>query len=550
MIGRLKKVKWTPTFGKLGWYFEILTVVLLTGYGLRMYQISEKSLSHNEGYWLALASMPQEKYWGDVQKGKITASLYPEILREWYQMGHVVNKIFWSERKSRGIEKFTMRLPWSSTSWEWNIVPDIFWGRFFSVLWGLMTIGMLFCIGREMGNFWIGMVSCLLLAMSPTHIRVSREITPGSLELFIWLCILFCYLRMSRGLWGRGGNRGSENNKFLVWGISFILFSLTSVLIHSTTIIFLFLLLAVTVGIGFTRTIERTILGRIYLVEGTVVIGILLYKLFFWKSGIWVYESECRFGIVSGWKEFLLALGFSDSLVKLPDQVEIFGIVILIIALFVGVYFHLRNIKREQEELGISGKIYPWLVALWIGMMLLFFFGQSVIGMHSCEDWLWYEVPIFSLVVGSGLYWIPSISWRYRILVLILLLDWSYQIPLYQEMADFSWRDMAVVVNHKVNDGDRVVVLPAAYTSAFDYYFQQMGFRSWGEKGYENAKRVWLIKLSTNWTDLPGSENARVIRTLNQEYPDQSLEYFGIQPGIKDYHSTVCVFLCSQDTSI
>jgi 4-amino-4-deoxy-L-arabinose transferase-like glycosyltransferase len=71
--------------------------------------------------------------------------------------------------------------------------------RAVSILFGVGAIGWLFLIGRRLtGNPWVGLMAALLLAISPTAIKLNRFITPDTFVVFFTLAAVYFSLRLYR----------------------------------------------------------------------------------------------------------------------------------------------------------------------------------------------------------------------------------------------------------------------------------------------------------------------------------------------------------------
>jgi mannosyltransferase len=73
--------------------------------------------------------------------------------------------------------------------------------RYFSLLWGVLLVPLLFQLGRELFNRRVGLVAALLVAINPLHIWYSQE--ARMYTLLVWLGALSTYL-LVRGLKAKG----------------------------------------------------------------------------------------------------------------------------------------------------------------------------------------------------------------------------------------------------------------------------------------------------------------------------------------------------------
>jgi mannosyltransferase len=67
--------------------------------------------------------------------------------------------------------------------------------RLFSVLWAILSIIMIYRVGKYIFSKEAGILSALLLSVSPFHIYYSQELTCYSLSVFLVLCSSYYFLR-------------------------------------------------------------------------------------------------------------------------------------------------------------------------------------------------------------------------------------------------------------------------------------------------------------------------------------------------------------------
>ena len=85
--------------------------------------------------------------------------------------------------------------------------------RFFSVLWGVLGVALLYRVGRLVGGREVGLVSAALAAVSPFSIWFAQENRMYTLAPFLALGANFCLLRLLGGLRSKslGSTRGSSS---------------------------------------------------------------------------------------------------------------------------------------------------------------------------------------------------------------------------------------------------------------------------------------------------------------------------------------------------
>ncbi|NOZ29931.1 MAG: hypothetical protein GXP39_18025 [Chloroflexi bacterium] len=118
-----------------------LVALMAIGLGLRLYQAASKSVWLDEAFsiWVARHSPPQILAW--LVKIDQHPPLYYLLLSVWIRL------------------------------FGWWEAP----ARAFSALWGVLTIPVMFAIGRRLGGLGLGLAAALLLTFSPFHVQFAQE---------------------------------------------------------------------------------------------------------------------------------------------------------------------------------------------------------------------------------------------------------------------------------------------------------------------------------------------------------------------------------------
>lgn len=77
-----------------------------------------------------------------------------------------------------------------------NISSNDFFLRFFSVIWGILSIIMIYRLGEFIFSRKVGILSALFLSISPIHIYYSQELSSYSLSVFLALVSSYCFLKI------------------------------------------------------------------------------------------------------------------------------------------------------------------------------------------------------------------------------------------------------------------------------------------------------------------------------------------------------------------
>src|SRR5262245_54174362 len=194
----------------------VVGMVVAGGLALRFYAIGAKSLWIDESFSIWMASQPLDVLWRSTVQLDQHPPLYYTLLHFWLALGD-------GEAVVRG----------------------------FSALWGALMLPVMYLIGERVGGRALGLLSALILAISPLHIWFAQQARMYTMLTFFAGVALLCMLRLLDGHQNREPPRGypSENQMlwvgswFLVlgsfrWWLGFVLFTTLTMLGHNTAVFF------------------------------------------------------------------------------------------------------------------------------------------------------------------------------------------------------------------------------------------------------------------------------------------------------------------------
>lgn len=204
----------------------LLLIVILFGFGLRIYDLTERPFLADEGISTMAAI--------DISK-----TGYPPTMPEgdvyWRSVFHTSTVAVFFQ--FLGISVFVARLP--------------------SVLFGALTILLIYIFGKELMNWKVGIISAFLLAMNVLAIDLSREARMYSMFQFFYLATLYLFYK---GFEAKSGKTYSlfkgriviENIKSIYLLLSIGTFFI-SLLCHEGTIVMIFGILGYTIIMGLSK---------------------------------------------------------------------------------------------------------------------------------------------------------------------------------------------------------------------------------------------------------------------------------------------------------
>lgn len=389
-------------------YLGILLILLL-GWLLRLYNLDFQPLWWDEGYTVYFA----------------TLSL-PELLTETAHLDHP--PLYWMAIKLWG--GFAGLSPWST--------------RFFSVLWGILTVALVYRLARFFLPTWSALVAALFAAFAPFLLWHSREARMYSLVFTIALLSTVLALRLAQ-----------SQAKRSAWSLYFLTLA-GGALTHY----FLILLWPVHTLLWLWRKQQRLLgLG--------IVAAAIVFSLPWWlfvganlpgletdkiagQSGDLLYQlfRAAGWGTGGGEKpltlvEFVYRLAGSysvgytpgfDSGLPFAGGGATFTIIFLLVLVLAGVIFFLRRALLHHD--GIPG----WfLVSLLIPLTVAYAI-QQFLPFANFIRLIGYVAPLLYIFLAAGVYFIAtSVKWQKPIGIGLTLLTVSVLVPSLQAYFPTPW---------------------------------------------------------------------------------------------------------------
>ncbi len=136
----------------------ILALIVLLGAVLRLAHLGAKSIWEDEGVSIAIARLPAYQFLRILWRREANMALYYGLLRLW--------------------------LPWGGS--EAYI-------RSLSVIFALLTLVLVYWLGKRLYSAWTGVIAAFLLAINAFHVRYSQEARSYSLVVFL-VTLSTCFL--------------------------------------------------------------------------------------------------------------------------------------------------------------------------------------------------------------------------------------------------------------------------------------------------------------------------------------------------------------------
>jgi 4-amino-4-deoxy-L-arabinose transferase-like glycosyltransferase len=342
---------------------------------------------------------------------------------------------------------------------HWGIKPVLILGdsewllRIPPVIFGVLTIPIMFKLGRCYFNDKIGLVAAFIFAINPYQVWYGQEL---KLYTLLPLAAAGAMVAFDR-LLASHGRRG-------IWAL--IVFNALGFTAHYfmfliSTVQFLYLIL--------TFRSSHTILRRWVVTQFVPALCLVPWWLF-------IIEQQ-HFAVGIGWiptpRWFDPLLTFWNFTFTYTDQVSIITIVALVV-MVIGLVLGLRQAWQEMER--------GWLLILWLVLPPLVTFIASFGRISFYMDrYLMIVSPVVTVLIVVGL-----LSFRARWLSAGLMLFFTISnglglLNIYFDRVNFTkndWRTLAQTIDVQAQVREMVITCTDGYRLAFNYYNPQQTIRA------------------------------------------------------------------------
>jgi mannosyltransferase len=465
----------------------LLGVILPLGVALRLLGLGRESLWLDEGFSLQFARMSLGEIF---LLPDANPPLYYLFLHGWIRL------FGWSE--------VALRLP--------------------SVVFGCLSLVVVYRVGRLIYGRGTGLVASLLLAVSPFHIYFSQEARTYSLTVLLCLLSTWFFLRIERG-------RRRDAAGYVLFSALFL----------SSHVYALFVLLAQNLYFLLLRTRSpegaRTSLGRWVLLQAGVAVPFLL-----WVRAL-VAHRAADVGI---WADLPSGFDLLRTFRRFAGSWMLLGLVGLLIVLW-----FIRNQSRWRENLPRGEPRRAHFLGVWllVPVIVPFVIARTVMPIYVIRYTIVASIP-FLILVARGLVRIASRPLALVMTVGFVLLSGLAVAEQYWRVAKEPWRVVMERLDSHARGGDLVLYNGRSLKTLILYYskredVRKVGFPAPGkvlDEGNiaeldafaEAHVRIWVILSHT--TDKEGRIVGR-LRTshrllLRNEYPRIDVYLFerAIQP--------------------
>jgi len=406
---------------------SVLIFIILIGLILRLYDL------HKESLWL------DEIYGGILSaKQSIAFLLNPNIdvaVNTYHIILHYWMQIF-------GQSEFSVRFP--------------------ALIFGVLSIFMIYKVGKITFNQEIGLLSALILAISPFQVHYSQEARSYSLLMLLSLVSIYYFVKFMR----------SNNKKDI--GI-YIVSTLMGIYTHY----FIFFLLIFQNIYFFIYNNKNKKLVKDWLIsQCTIAIVFLLYNPYFFKHILYVMNGGflhlipyfSLFSIIKTFYVFILDFSFINADYCIPcfyvNPLIIFliGVVFLLLT-FLGIK-NLFVYKKNFKELIYKNKKLVFLISYLTMPILILYTVSFIIPLFQVRYVIYSSAPLY-ILVSRGMSELKKRA-KLPFIVLLIFLFSFVLVGYYNDVTKEQWRETSDYINKNSKEND-AIIFPYS-TFVFEYY--------------------------------------------------------------------------------
>lgn len=320
------------------------------------------------------------------------------------------------------------------TTFMLNFGDSEFVLRFIPCVVGVLTIPVVYLLGKEWRNETVGLVAAALLAFSPFHIYYSQEARAYTLAVLLVVLMLYSYLR------------AAKTNQYKWW-----------------------ILMGVLAGLAFWThfyTFLPSVLIGVYHLISTRTKDSLKHTLIYAVTFIWTTLP------------MLLAMGFLISL--RTDEPPTFGIqgpliltdlfwnygsfihyvsIVFFILMLIGFYLLFKQDKTKF-----------WFASFIIGGCLLLTVPLSY-KIPMVSRYLLYLLPLILLVISEPLTYLKDKKLIALFTIGFIVLGLPTLNTYYSEYSKDDWRGYGEYLNQTLKPGNILITIPAYMDLPLNYYY-------------------------------------------------------------------------------
>ena len=408
-------------------YVQSLIILTVIGLFLRLYNLGFNSLWLDEAstYGFSVKSLPE--IWQVTAAGEFNPPLF-------YWVEHIMLMF--------GNNEIILR-----------IIP---------ALLGVLTIPLVYLIGKEFIDRNVGIIAAAAFAVSPFLIYYSQEARAYSMMLFFVATAMVFYLK------------SLKTNDIKNWAL-FGAFSALAFWAHfyAFTIIAAMFLYAIIIKLPHIKTgihdLKMIVLGAGVFIVLCFPLILVTIQLFVTRTASAPTYGIQGLGIIS--ETFRQVAGFNDIALFLLFALFVIGIIqAFLIDKNKGIFLVFLTVLTLVISYILSFRM-PMQPRYLIFLSIIFFVGVAIS----------YRV-FYSLANHRGVV--------YGFVIVLILISAPTLMPYYSGYSKEDWRGFAGVIQQKTNPGDQIIFIPGYMSQPFDYFYYSNATDHTFEFGASSGKEL------------------------------------------------------------
>ncbi len=391
----------------------VLFLIILLGAGLRIYNLDAESLWTDEPF--SIIDAKQESINGVIESVNVNEAHSPPL---YYILLHY---------------------------WVKYVGESVFVLRLFSAIFGILSILLVFLVGKEVFGDEAGLIGALVFCLSVVEILYSQEIRSYAFFSFLVLASVYFFIRILKN------DKISEHVFYFLSTLAMVY-----VLPFGFVVVFFQNLFVFFFYEKHLKIIKRWIFGQI---------GVVL--LFLPEFSNFLRMAKENFGLLS-----VLAVEKYGVPAVLGNWLVVFLVGCVFLTAFVFAVFYFRKeiklvVGRFEFE-KYSYLFLLFLVLLWVGY---FYLTPVLMSPFGLTRYTLFAMPFLYLMIGAGVSKIKGLLKVIVVFGMVLLLAYPLSIY-YPQTTKEDWRGAVQYIEENLKEGDLVVLCSSA-GYAFKYYYNR-----------------------------------------------------------------------------
>ena len=329
--------------------------------------------------------------------------------------------------------------------------------RFLSVIFGIGSVLLIYKLGEMLFSKKVGLISSLILAVSPFHIFYSQEARHYSLFVFWTLLSMLFFLTILK-------RKNSGIKLYVYYGIA-------TVLLLYTTLWGIFVVVVQNLFFFLQKITQR----KRWIVTQIVIFLIFLIWLIpffvflceqkeYVKACIqWIPRPEFN-SLIETFKAFSYGgsrYGGWDFFIT-PEEIGLSQGLLYVM----GIFFILGIIPFKKTERPTAYFAGLWL---FVPLMAMFIFSLSYYSVFLVR-YLIFALPAYYLLVAKGIERIKKRLYKILIILVIAILTLPSLIVYYTKTLKMDWRGAIDYVESRIEKDEIIIMAPSDRSQMFAYY--------------------------------------------------------------------------------